>query len=756
MIINTNIAAMNANRIMSRNSSQNEKVIRNLSSGKKINSAADDAAGLAISEKMKSQIRGLEQATLNTQQGIDLIKTSDGAMDEIHSSLQRMRELSVQATNETNTDDDRKSIQAEITQLSKQIDSIAKNTEFNTIKAIDGSLRNISPTSAVETGKEVSGPISIHDDISATVKSSSSVDFNNLEIHNGKEAVTSVTLASPFKVASPNNGLTINYTNEKNVTTPVTLSLTNSSDIGSLASSITTQIQNTNISGRVSVSYSTNPDKITFTSNSSPDRPTSNTQIQIVGEALSGMTKNSTTGKITGDSSTKLGLTRNDQLQITFSDKTTPATRKYSEDTGFTIEDSKWTPSNNKFYIQIPNRIYTDGSDFANKLNYAIKHDAYVDSECTTKANVDYSTKVKVNFDADSYYNGFTKVYDYTKGNLQFTTVNEGAEATLQLEDINATKGSNMFSVLKLKDSTKSGLDKTDTFAIEINAKYTEKELKDEELTSEDMKKLLAGKTIYTPNGYIIEDPLNPDDYIEYTKVEGTGETVQITLNSNDYSKEAFAKEMQNAINNATSLGNHVTVEVNKNGGFDISTSQQTGVRSSIKFTELTNSPSNKSPIKTNDYELLNNFLMVTGFDYNRHVGEDGTGRLDIQVGANSNQKVLVEIGSVRAGGLGIKYIDVTTSQNASNAIDIIDKAIAKVSNERTNLGAFENSFEHVISNLENTTTNLTSAQSSIEDADMAKEIIQMSKNNILQQAAQAMLTQANQQPQQVIQLLKP
>ncbi|MBO1685807.1 flagellin N-terminal helical domain-containing protein [Clostridium butyricum] len=140
MIINHNMNALNAHRNMTSNTSQAGKSMEKLSSGLRINRAGDDAAGLAISEKMRGQIRGLDQATRNSQDGISLIQTAEGALTETHSILQRMRELSVQSSNDTNVDTDRTAIQDEMNQLTSEIDRIANNTEFNTQNLLDGSF----------------------------------------------------------------------------------------------------------------------------------------------------------------------------------------------------------------------------------------------------------------------------------------------------------------------------------------------------------------------------------------------------------------------------------------------------------------------------------------------------------------------------------------------------------------------------------------------------------------------------------------
>ncbi len=146
MIVQHNMQSMNANRMLGIVSTNLAKSTEKLSSGYRINRAADDAAGLAISEKMRSQIRGLTQASTNAEDGISLIQTAEGALNETHSILQRMRQLAVQAANGTETDDDRGNIQDEIEQLQDELDRIAETTEFNTMKLLDGSFDGIAST----------------------------------------------------------------------------------------------------------------------------------------------------------------------------------------------------------------------------------------------------------------------------------------------------------------------------------------------------------------------------------------------------------------------------------------------------------------------------------------------------------------------------------------------------------------------------------------------------------------------------------
>jgi flagellin len=140
MRINHNISALNTHRALSGNTHASSKSLEKLSSGLRINRAADDAAGLAISEKMRGQIRGLEQAGRNAQDGISLIQTAEGALNETHSILQRMRELAVQSATDTNTSKVRFKLQAEFDELAEELSRIGKTTEFNTQKLLDGEL----------------------------------------------------------------------------------------------------------------------------------------------------------------------------------------------------------------------------------------------------------------------------------------------------------------------------------------------------------------------------------------------------------------------------------------------------------------------------------------------------------------------------------------------------------------------------------------------------------------------------------------
>ena len=213
MIVQHNMSAMNANRMLGITNSSLAKSTEKLSSGYKINRAADDAAGLSISEKMRSQIRGLNKASDNAQDGISLIQTAEGALNESHSILQRMRELSVQASNGTETDDDREAVQKEISQLQDELTRISSTTEFNTMKLLDGSLGGGSSATGIKVDASVSN------------KALQAGALKTTAATNGKYTSARAVSAVDDLSAGDTTSLTVNFLNEKGEQDSITVNL---------------------------------------------------------------------------------------------------------------------------------------------------------------------------------------------------------------------------------------------------------------------------------------------------------------------------------------------------------------------------------------------------------------------------------------------------------------------------------------------------------------------------------------------------
>ena len=448
MVVQHNMQAANANRMLNVTTSAQSKSTEKLSSGYKINRAADDAAGLTISEKMRKQIKGLDRASTNAEDGVSAVQTAEGALTEVHSMLQRMNELATQSANGTNSNTDRKAIQDEIDQLTTEIDRVSETTKFNETYLLKGD------------GAEKAHNVNAHD-----------------------AGIDGVTLT------------------DKGDTVEVTLK------------------------------------------------------------------------------------------ELKAGDKISIAGKNYT--IGATVDQAK------KLYDGIANgnKITVDGTTY------------------------------------------------------------ELADAT------DAAKG---------------------------------------QISKNDLDGLIdKGTTVEYGNkkAYVIND------------------TVTTGIDDNDSSVVTVAKayELESA-------------EIVKASSIGTDTNATAGNLTDNKFT-LT-----KGKVNYND-----------ALSFNLHVGAD----------ADMTNKITVNIDSMNSAGLGVKGIKADTEQDATYAIDAIADAISTVSSQRSALGAVQNRLEHTINNLDNVVENTTSAESRIRDTDMAEEMVNYSKNNILAQAGQSMLAQANQSNQGVLSLLQ-
>jgi flagellin len=406
MVVQHNMAAMNANRMLSGVSSAQSKSTEKLSSGYRINRAADDAAGLSISEKMRSQIRGLNQASTNAQDGISLIQTAEGALNEQHSILQRMRELSVQAANGTETDDDREAVQNEIEQLQSELTRISDTTEFNTMKLLDGS-RSGSDVS-VSVSKSAEANLTTQDATTqkntaaitaAATKTSTKLSVTTLD-KNGNATTTEVEL----KIA----GTKVSY-NGKELTATVTDG--NASD-EETAKAFAEALSKTDLA-----------DKFDITNN--------NANLVF-------------TAKEAG-SSASVALTKQDDVAAKATNLDTTgedAYKKLSADIGTydgtgNIEDKIFTVNGEKFaYVTDPAKLGDDHKD----VNYVVAANAAgIKTASSDMANL-INAKTGINATADAQGTISLKAGTTTTGNgitLQIGA-NEGQTMSFTLDDMSA------------------------------------------------------------------------------------------------------------------------------------------------------------------------------------------------------------------------------------------------------------------------------------------------------------------------------
>ena len=228
MVVRSNIMAVNAQRQLGMNNSQVGKALEKLSSGYRINRAGDDASGLAISEKMKAQIKGLDTASLNSQDGISLVQTAEGALTEVHNMLNRMTELATRSANGINEDSNRASLQKEVAKLQEEIDRISKSTNFNNLKLLDGSQTYATATAAGKAngvqnltivggnlsaaGEGVSVALSALGAVTVTVTGGAKVEFKTTQTGKGFYSITAdLSKVTDDKVKAAWAGVTLNF-----------------------------------------------------------------------------------------------------------------------------------------------------------------------------------------------------------------------------------------------------------------------------------------------------------------------------------------------------------------------------------------------------------------------------------------------------------------------------------------------------------------------------------------------------------------
>ena len=628
MVVQHNMQAANANRMLNVTTSAQSKSTEKLSSGYKINRAADDAAGLTISEKMRKQIKGLDRASTNAQDGVSAVQTAEGALTEVHSMLQRMNELATQSANGTNSTTDRKAIQDEIDQLSTEIDRVSETTKFNETYLLKGDTDGA--TSKVK--------LNAHD---------AGLAGKLTDNGNGTATFKADTLAVGDKVKIAGKEYTIGK----------------SADSADYAKK----------------------DTIKATVDGVGDSVTSgNTTTTIVAKVRTADATDTGTGK--------LGALAND------------ASGKWA--VGDSIVDANgdtWTYSAS---MDIANNASTGGSD---KGFYKTNSDGTT----TTKAVANTTDLLKAGAKITTastdttlkQLNGLEVVDDLGKNEVSIadttgiTALQNGIKAG-DTVTVNGTTKTVTAEAPKTYDEIKAltALDTKDT-AVKIGSKSYK-----------------IGTSTDEATGYITKD-----DFLAAIKdgdkvTVGTNVYTAIIKSSDDDSitlEDAYSK-MAKELETASSIGadTAATVKNNGNGTFDI-TKGTVDVKESLSF--------------------------------NLHVGSD----------TDMTNKITVNIDSMSSAGLGIKGIKADTEQDATYAIDAITDAISQVSSQRSSLGAIQNRLEHTINNLDNVVENTTSAESRIRDTDMAEEMVNYSKNNILAQAGQSMLAQANQSNQGVLSLLQ-
>ena len=945
MVIQHNIPALQSYNIVNNTSNALQKSIAKLSSGLRINSAADDAAGLAISEKMRAQISGLDRAVANTQDGISLIQTAEGALGETHSILQRMRELSVQAANDTLTQQDRSYIQEEIGQLNEEITRIGNTTQFNKKKLLNGDAAALWSSSDSETKAIVKGglreidqfgqkrsvegnyKISVkadpgqgevqksdimkikHDNVvmNKTVNSNAGVeDFtvNNVPAGSYKLSYTTNApaaneqLTAAYGIGGPMQQTTSTFT-FNGTTGPVTKITVSTDDGVEIWSTSGTDIFGTGDNGAPSdLEQAFFDGTVDYQGNDTPvaDNDTNNHSYSGVRDEIVKAAKEkgiSLTGDFTnGITATKVGNNKAAGIKITYegggvtdaspvsaiddtgSANADPATGVFTfasndivDNASILFEVTNVDQVNRAVTLKATAQTMSENGTTSTSTQDNIVLSLGADPSSDNPNTVDLSDLLNVTDGGTAAQislvdtTGFLSIQDGAKFVYSVTpqglTAGGSNELRINIDSsidstwdekwdggpfrgqqpqylLDADKVANAeldFNQFYLNEKTGTVDMGTLTLKTNNDFKYTNGAL-DTGLNNpiQDGDVLASGDVAYigkvatgdtklrdldkfwnSEGTFLLDDPKT------ITLNQGNGSTASVTLYAND-TLDDVAKKLNNAIANDLGQSKYVndsskfatfvsggskesesvdgtfilrSVVPGKDGEITLSGDEQ--VLNAFSLNTIQESKETKYTVNVTDAHTgatVAQDVKVTGnvahglisenvdvefsalggvnatwndklkkFDYSSttqdsvlHLSDNTT---VLQIGANEGEDMGLNIGDMRSHALGLDGVNVMSHDRAARSITIIDNAIDKVSTQRAKLGAYQNRLEYTANNLTTASENLTSAESRIRDADMAKEMMQFTKLNIMLQAGNSMLAQANQQPQNVLSLIR-
>ncbi len=936
MIINHNLPALNAYFTLQSNNNNVSRSLQKLSSGLRINRAADDAAGLAISEKMRSQIRGLDQATRNAQDGISLIQTAEGALNETHSILQRMRELSVQAANDTYTSSDRQNIQAEIDQLTSEVDRIAGTTQFNGKSLLDGSTSALVSSDKLTTkifmrdglrvldqfGQKAAGGGNYKLNIEAEVGTAQVQKSDIFKVKHAQTTETTAIASSNYcdgRVANAQvcviagtstcndamSTLNITFDFGGGCTYTVIDADLNASSAATLATLIRSDA---NLSSRICAT-NTGTTLCLISKTAGQDFTVTATMCNnvtlctacITGTfrfggmvtacyvadqvcTVSFTTNNSCyacVGSINGTCTTNNIFTTQATKNVTNVAMTSAMKEgTYGVNTCRTLAVVAAAVSCIGGYysctgINMVSAITTDNSCTGINTSSLFVVDSVCQTACTamvsylthgvnkTGCNIDNATWttvcvtlstdnwielgtglgcVQLNLCAATTVKACDKVVintaaatDADDSAVIMTCSSDGGAtftcfATFAFNTSRVDRNSvdlKFFQVDNLKGaySDASLTVTTDTFIHDESNAATFTVAKT--TVSDDSTigciaglntKLYDVDKFWDASGnFILENPQT------ISIVQGDGKETSITITGSDTfgsvrdKLNAAIAEGLGQINvvgeeNADKFVSFVTapcasgleavkgtfvirsavagaageftfvgddnvigalslttIQKASNNNFYVDVTEAHGLTNVATCVKLSDNNLIGVVHKNVDVQFAANTGVTTCWDATANTFTFTGGAVNtcetfvhladrtmvLHIGANQKQDIGIGIGNMGTASLGIDNIQVTSNELANRAIGKIDLAINRVSSQRATLGAVQNRIDHTINNLSVAYENVTAAESRIRDVDMAKQMMEFTKYNILSQAATAMLAQANQLPQNVLQLLR-
>jgi len=641
-VVNTNVKSLVAQDSLMKVGRSLSTAMERLSTGNRINSAKDDAAGLSISNRMDSQIRGLTMAVKNANDGISLMQTAEGALDEVTNSLQRMRELAVQAANGTNNALDRAALDAEVQQLKSEIDRTAKTTQFNSINLLDGSFKN----KILQIGDDANETLKVG--IAGSKVSDlglgTAAAGNNVFI-GGRLGFTAVTagddpISSVFAAAT-SMSLVINGT----IITPIASDTSGASGSVLDINDVVTAINNSRAGVKASA-------------------------FNEVTAAYAG------SGIIASDSQFVVTVTSLDDGQ----------------DYAFTVSDTNSLQ-------EVADKINAQGgagtvqARINDEGKLVLFNNSGATIETTTNVNTTYGQNHATGFNDGDQFRGMLKLESETDNPITIGTtatqlgLSDGAANTAL-----ATLGLVQIYGIRSGDTVSNAGDSTEVFTDSYTYEGAAVTSATTEWVAGEIK--INGVDIYRSGQ--VTDTLDKKVQLINTFADQTG---------------VFAAAVSNDAGDVI-----------------------------IQLNSVRNRPISVDLGRENEAN--------SGF-----AGFNSHGLREINVGDAFYDATTPAYGA--GGGSSLTGMNVLSAASATSALSAIDNAIEQVSQSRAQLGAYQNRLIATVNNLTNVVTNTEQSKSRIMDTDYSKETTKLARSQIIQQAATAMLAQANQQPQMVLSLLK-
>jgi len=692
MVINTNVASLSAQRNITTAVREQSEAMERLSSGKRINSARDDAAGLGISNRMTSQIRGLDQAVRNANDGISLIQTAEGALDQATNVLQRMRELSIQSANGTyNDSENRSSLNAEFKQLLLEIDRIAETTKFNGSTLLNGDMTEVALQIGADANQTVEFGIS---------------DMGTKSL--GMGSTSTDVIGSPMILTAAST-----YTD---------------------GGSITIGYNDVNINGQSIIK----PGGAEFI----PTADSMDNLIDSINENVQGVTATligSASKAITGDGN--ISNTEEVTVTLTMADDSVQTFKIRDADNMDEIISKLNETGNGAFNADVIDGKFVVTAEGVKQIEVTDGGSA-IGGHITATSSIALTSD---NGDPISIQRGTTGSFvdlatlgfreSTEAGTIEGTGMTAASTAwgagDVTINGVVIDEGVTAGSLATKVDAINAVSDQT---GVKAEA-FLSAELDLSSVSSFSSAALDINGTLTTAlsTGATIADlatAINNKTDLTGIKATVSGQNIQLEGNSSSMNI-AIATAASPAVINSTLLSS-ASITITK--GDEISAGSALATMSG----------------GSSAYKTVHGGLKLTS--------ETGSPiSIDLSTAASASEHGLMKVNTTAEGryGSSINSTSIDTAAHAQKSIDVIDRAITSVNDQRGELGAINNRLEYSIDNLMSVSQQTSAARSRIVDADFAMESAALSRAQVLQQAGTAMLSQANAQPQQVMQLLQ-